>query len=143
MCLNTVFVPFAHCLIRGLSHHMLNIEHCYIRAVVVCFRFASRCHTCCCVGGFTDLYPAGRGNVVSVQEELWAFSAAPYTRQCLLQANGLTGYRIGRKRSHHRPGGFLGGIAVTCFLLKVSAILPRALLPFHRQVWMPRGTAKL
>lgn len=75
------------------------------------FRFASRCHPRCCDGSVANLYPAGRGNVVSVQEELRMFPAAPHARQRLFQANGLAGYGVRWKRSHRRPGASLGRVA--------------------------------
>lgn len=118
-----VFKPFACYLIRG-SHIKFRAQ---LHKSCCCFRFASRCHPCCCAGSVANLYPAGRGNVVSVQEELWTFPAAPHTRQRLFQANGLAGYGVRWKRSHRRPGASPGRVAHVGLFLPRSLCCPPAL----------------
>lgn len=98
------------------------------------FRFASRRYPCCSAGGCTHLCPAGRLNVVFVQEELSVFSWDPHklctlsqppcTQKCLLQTNQLSSNGVGRKCADYRPGDSLGRIASALSLFTCNVKCP-------------------
>lgn len=75
------------------------------------FRFTPQRHPRCGPGGRIDLCPAGRSNMVWVQEGRLLFSGAPHLRQRLLQTNQHTVVRVGWKCAHHRHKWILRAIA--------------------------------
>lgn len=79
--------------------------------VSVPFRFTPQCHPCCGPGGRTDLCPAGRSDMVRVQEGRSLFPGPPHLRQRLLQTNQHTVVRVGWKCAHHRHKCILRTIA--------------------------------
>lgn len=92
------------------------------------FRFRPWCHPSCSAGGCTDLCPAGRSNMVCVQEECIMFSGASHFWHRLLQTNQHTLYRLGWKRADHRPGVSLGAVALS----DSNFILPCSLSISHQ-----------
>lgn len=102
----------------------------------MCSRFTSWHHPCGSAGGCADLCPAGRCDVVRVQEECVTFSRLSHPWQCLLQTNQLTGHGVRRKRSDYGPGGPLGRIAlVDSFEVSVALLRLRLSLTISPSAW--------
>ena len=105
---------------------------------VVSFRFTSWRHPGCGAGGCTHLCPAGRSDVVCVQEERFTFPGASHSCQRILPTNQLTGYRVGWKCADHRPRGSLRRIALndcfSIFFFFQCLTFSICLSPFHHQV---------
>ncbi len=129
ICMSTSFAMVSLCSAWSSVSIQCVIKH--KRYHVVCFRFTSRCHPRCSAGGCSDLCPAGRDDVVCVQEERFTLSEASHSRQRLLQTNQLSGYRVRWQCADHRPGRSLRRVALNAswsFFLR-SLLLHRVLCP--------------
>lgn len=103
---------------------------------VVPLRFTSQRHPRCGSGGRLDLCPAGRSDMVRVQEGRVLFSRPPHFRQRLLQTNQHAVVRVWWKCADHRHRCLLRTIAQKDFL-SVSCCL--SVWPFTIS---PSGTSK-
>lgn len=93
-------------------------RQCPIERRLSCpFRFTPQRHPRCRPGGRLDLCPAGRSDVVRLQEGRPLFPGPPHLRQRLLQTNQHAVVRVGWERAHHRHKCILRTIALRGDLL--------------------------